>query len=187
MKKKITLHIVIQILFFAILIVIDQVTKYFAVVNLKDQEAHVLINNVLEFRYLENSGAAFSMFENRQWLFYVITAVILVLLIWLFVRVLRSLYGYTEVEERCFRKRTLSQGIFLNYILALLAAGAVGNLIDRVRLHYVVDFIYFRLINFPIFNFADICVTISAILLVVFFLFIYKEDANFPLFADKRK
>lgn len=187
MKKKITLHIVIQLILFAILVVIDQFTKQLAVLNLKDQDPDVLIDNVLEFRYLENSGAAFSMFQNRQWMFYVITAVILVLLIMLFIRVTRSLYAYTEVEEGSFRKKTFSQGILLNYIFSVLAAGAIGNLIDRVRLHYVVDFIYIRAIDFPVFNFADICVTVSAILLVVYFLFIYKEDVNFPLFANKRK
>ena len=187
MKKKITLHIVIQLILFVLLTAIDQFTKYLAVINLKEQDPHVLIEGTLEFRYLENSGAAFSMFQNRQWLFYVITAVIMAVLIWLYVRVSRSLYQYTGVEERCFRKKTFSQGILLNYILTLLAAGAIGNLIDRVRLQYVVDFIYFKLIDFPVFNFADICVTISAILLIVYFLFIYKEDINFPLFTDKRK
>ena len=68
----------------------------------------------------------------------------------------------------------------------ILAAGAIGNLIDRIRLHYVVDFIYISLINFPIFNFAYICVSVSAVLLVVFFIFIYKEDKNFAIFANKK-
>jgi signal peptidase II len=68
----------------------------------------------------------------------------------------------------------------------ILASGAIGNLIDRIRFQYVVDFIYIRLINFPIFNFADICVSVSAVLLVVFFIFIYKDDKNFPIFSSKK-
>ena len=76
---------------------------------------------------------------------------------------------------------------FLNYILVFLAAGAVGNLIDRIAHTYVVDFIYFKLINFPIFNFADICVSLSAVILVVFFIFVFKEDPEFVLLGGKMR
>ncbi|MBO4834677.1 MAG: signal peptidase II, partial [Lachnospiraceae bacterium] len=70
--------------------------------------------------------------------------------------------------------------------LVILAAGAIGNLIDRIAHTYVVDFIYFRLINFPIFNFADICVTLSAIFLIIFLVFIYKDDPEFTIFSKKK-
>ena len=187
MKKKITINIIIQILLFIVLIGIDQLTKNLVVMNLKDKDPIALIDGVLEFRYLENTGAAFSMFQNRQWLFYIITAIVLIIIIFLYVRVTRSLTKYSDLTGDAFRQKTFNNGIFLNYILVVLAAGAVGNLYDRIVLHYVIDFIYVRLINFPIFNFADICVTLSAILLVVFFIFIYKEDENFVLFTDKKK
>ena len=75
--------------------------------------------------------------------------------------------------------------IFINYIFSVLAAGAIGNLIDRIAYGYVVDFIYFKFIDFPVFNIADICVTLSAFVLVVFFIFFYKEDKNFHLFFKK--
>ena len=185
MKKKITSSIIIQILLFFVLIVVDQWTKYLAVVNLKGQEAVSLIPGALEFKYLENNGAAFSMFQNRQWLFYIITAIVLIVIFALCGRVVLSLKRYTLLCDE-FKPKTFKNGIFLNYVLVILAAGAIGNLIDRIRLHYVVDFIYIRLINFPIFNFADICVSVSAVLLVIFFLFIYKDDKNFPLFVTKK-
>ena len=187
MKKKVTLHSCIQIIFFLILIGVDQWTKYLALIHLKGQEAVSLIPNVLEFRYLENAGAAFSMFQNKQFMFYIITAIVLIVVFGLWGRVVLSLNKYSALEGDAekFRLKTYKNGVFLNYILMLLAAGAIGNLIDRIRLHYVIDYIYVRLINFPIFNFADICVTIAAVLIVVFFLFIYKDDKNFKIFGKK--
>lgn len=184
MKKKLRIQIIIQILLFLILVFLDQFTKYLAVIHLKGKDPVSLIDQVLELRYLENSGAAFSLFQNRQWLFYIITAVVLILVFSLWGRVAVSLKKYADLTED-YKKKTFHDGILLNYILMILAAGAVGNLIDRIRFRYVIDFIYFRAIDFPVFNFADICVTISAVLLVVFFLFIYKEDRNFPVLGNK--
>ena len=185
MKKKITPSIIIQIILFFVLIAIDQWTKYLAVINLKGQEYVSLIPGVLEFKYLENNGAAFSMFQNKQWFFYIITAVVLIVIFGLWGRVVLSLKHYALLKDE-FKPKTFNNGIFLNYILMILAAGAIGNLIDRIRFQYVIDFIYIRLINFPIFNFADICVSVSAVLLVVFFIFIYKDDKNFPIFSSKK-
>ena len=72
-------------------------------------------------------------------------------------------------------------------LLSLIAAGAIGNMIDRIRFDYVVDFIYFVLINFPIFNVADIYVTVSTVILVILLLFVYKEeDLSFISFKQKR-
>ena len=64
----------------------------------------------------------------------------------------------------------------LEACMACIVAGAIGNIIDRIRNGFVVDFIYFSLIDFPVFNVADIFVTCSAIALIVLFLFVYKED-----------
>jgi signal peptidase II len=72
-------------------------------------------------------------------------------------------------------------------LLSLIAAGAIGNMIDRIRYDYVVDFIYFVFINFPIFNVADIYVSISTFVLIFILLFYYKEeDLNFISFKQKR-
>ena len=75
----------------------------------------------------------------------------------------------------------------LHILLSLIAAGAIGNMIDRIRLDYVVDFIYIVLINFPIFNVADIYVTFATAILVLMLLFVYKEqDLNFISFKQKK-
>ena len=192
MKKKINISICIQIVLLILLIAVDQITKYLAVVNLKGAEPVTLIPNVLELRYLENAGAAFSMLQNRQWVFYIITAVVLIIVFYVWGRVVVSLKSYAQLKDYeatagDFKIKTFRNGLFLDYILIVLAAGAIGNLIDRVRFQYVVDFIYFRMIDFPVFNFADICVSVAAVLLVVFFIFIYKDDKNFSIFKDKKK
>ena len=191
MKKKVYTSTLIQIILFVLLIGIDQFTKHLATVYLKGTGSVSLISGILELRYLENAGAAFSMLQNRQWVFYIITAIVLVIVFYIWGRVVSSLKKYAQLKENesssdVFKKKTFNNGIFLNYILIILAAGAVGNLIDRVRFQYVVDFIYIRLINFPVFNFADICVSVAAVLLVIFFIFIYKDDKNFSIFGSKK-
>ena len=146
-------------LFMIILVAADQVTKHLAVMFLKGKEPLVLIPGVLEFRYLENQGAAFSMFQNQQVFFYILTAVFLIAAVY-------------------FLKKMPKTRRFLPMIICLLvlSSGAVGNLIDRVVHRYVVDFIYFSLIDFPIFNVADIFVTLSVIVMICLILFKYKDD-----------
>ena len=177
---------IIQILLFLVLIAVDQLTKYWAVIKLKDQPSIPLIKNVLELRYLENNGAAFGFLQNKQWLFYVITMIVLIAIVFVFVRIIKQSNQYMQLDAGKIRKKTLKDSAILNYVLVILAAGAIGNLIDRIAHTYVVDFIYFRLINFPIFNFADICVTLSAIFLIIFLVFIYKEDPEFTIFSKKK-
>lgn len=141
-----------------VLVLLDQGTKILAASNLKDHSL-VLIPGVLQLTYLENRGAAFSMLEGQQGFFFVITIIIVAAVLWFYAKL---------PADRKYRK--------LRVTLAFLTAGAIGNFIDRIALHYVRDFIYFVLINFPIFNVADIYVTGSAIALVVFMLFAYKDD-----------
>lgn len=176
----------IQILLFLVLIAVDQLTKYGAVIKLKDQPSIPLIKNVLELRYLENNGAAFGFLQNKQWLFYVITMIVLIAICFVFVRIIKQSNQYMQLDAEKIRAKTLKDSAILNYVLVILAAGAIGNLIDRIAHTYVVDFIYFRLINFPIFNFADICVTLSAIFLIIFLVFIYKDDPEFTIFSKKK-
>lgn len=186
-KKTIRQNIIIQIILFFVLIAIDQLTKVWAVQFLKEKVAIELIPNVLEFRYLENNGAAFGFLQDQQWLFFLITAIVLAVIIFFWIRIIKLSKTYITIEPDKFRKKTFNDRSFLNYILTFLAAGAIGNLIDRIAHSYVVDFIYFRLINFPIFNFADICVSLSAVILVVFFIFIYKDDPEFVLLGGKKQ
>ena len=75
----------------------------------------------------------------------------------------------------------------MDYILIFFAAGAIGNFIDRVSLNYVVDFLYFKLINFPIFNVADIYVTCSAFVIIVLGIFYYKDEDIDRIFPPKAK
>lgn len=153
------------------LILLDQGIKLWALRNLRGKDPIVLINGVLEFRYLENRGAAFGIFQNRQWFFILVTLIVLA--------------GLFFLSGRIPRDRKY---LPLKICLYLIAAGAVGNLIDRVFRSYVVDFIYFKLIDFPIFNVADIYVTVSAILLVLLMLFFYKEEDLEQIFSfGKRK
>ncbi len=168
LKKK--LYLVLDLLGIIILVALDQYTKYLAVIHLKDKPAYIIINGILELNYLENRGAAFGMLQNQKAFFIFVAVVIL------------SVIGYVLYKTPDNKKYRI-----LHLLLSLIAAGAIGNMIDRIRFDYVVDFIYFVLINFPIFNVADIYVTVSTVALVILLLFVYKEnDLNFISFKQKR-
>lgn len=137
----------------ALLVVIDQLTKFFAAGHLSGGP-RVLIPGVLELRYVENLGAAFGILPGKQWFFILLTVVMLVAFVVIYLR---------EPEE--------DRPLPLNLALIGLIGGAAGNLIDRVYFHFVRDFIYFRLIDFPVFNVADICVTVSAAIFIIYVLF----------------
>jgi len=154
--KKVSISIIVS----ALLIGFDQLTKYWAIIGLKDKPPFVIWNGVFELRYLENRGASFGILQNQKWPLVIFTLVVLFFLIYFFVKKLPD-------ERRFF---------FLNAITILFFAGAVGNLIDRLARNYVVDFFYFCLIDFPIFNMADIYVVIAAILLILLGLFYYKDE-----------
>lgn len=142
-----------------VLILIDQLSKYWAVSALKGKEPIVIWENVFELQYLENRGMAFGLFQNKIAFFVILTLIILTGII---------MY-YRKIPDT---KRMLPMRI----ALVGLAAGAVGNLIDRVINNYVIDFLYFKLIDFPIFNIADCYVTISLFILIILVLFYYKEE-----------
>ena len=109
------------------------------------------------------------MLQGQQWFFYIITAVILVAV----------LLVYTRIPAgRKF--------VPLRVCAVFIVSGALGNLIDRVRLGYVVDFFYFELIDFPVFNVADIFVTLSAVLLAVLLLLYYKEEDLEYIFHSRK-
>ena len=156
-----------------LLIAADQATKLLAVARLKDQAPFVLLPGVLELRYLENRGAAFGILQGQKIFLVLFTGLLSALII----------YFYFRVPEG---KRHLPVRIFL----IMLFSGAIGNFIDRCRLDYVIDFIYFKLIDFPIFNVADCYVTITVILFAIAILFVYKEeemDFLFHPFSREKK
>lgn len=158
------------VIIITLLILADQLSKLAAAKYLKQDGPVILWDGVFELRYLENRGAAFGIMQNKQIFFIIMTIVVLLGLSYIYLKRIPN--------ERRF--------IPLNIIALLLAAGAIGNLIDRVILNYVVDFFYFKLIDFPIFNVADIYVTVAAVLLIIFSLFYYKE-ADFERILSMKK
>ena len=148
----------------AVLIIIDQITKRIAVNELADGLRIPLINGVLEFTFVQNRGAAFGIMQNALPFFVVITLAALCVIT----------YFLLHIPSQ---KRYLP----LRICLCFIAAGAIGNFIDRLRLSYVRDFIYFSLIDFPVFNVADIYITCATILLVLLMLFYYRDEDDFSL------
>lgn len=168
LRKK--LFLLLDVAGIIALVLFDQYTKMLAVVHLKDKPAFPIINGVLELNYLENKGAAFGMLQNQKAFFIFVAFVILGVIGYVL---------YRMPDEKKYR--------MLHLLLSLIAAGAIGNMIDRIRFDYVVDFIYFVLINFPIFNVADIYVSVSTVVLVILLLFVYQEnDLSFIGFKQKR-
>ena len=155
-KARLVLYIVLPVL----LVILDQVTKVLARKNLSNPRRDVvLLDGVLRLQYLENRGAAWGIFQGRFTILSVITAIMLVL----FVYVLLIIPDGKRYNP--FR-----------LVVLFIIAGAVGNLIDRVFFGYVTDFIYFELINFPIFNVADIYVTCSVFVLAFLVLWYYTDE-----------
>ncbi len=170
MKKHKIKLLIMDMILLILLIAADQFTKYIAVLKLKNQPAFSIIDGVLEFNYLENRGAAFGMLQNQKVFFVFVAVVFLGVIVYVLFR--------TPDEAKYTR---------LHILLIMIAGGAIGNMIDRLRLDYVVDFIYIVLINFPIFNIADMYVTFATAILVIQVLFVYKEnDFNFLSFNQKK-
>ena len=153
-----------------VLTALDQWTKLLAAAHLKDQAPVPLINGVLELQYLENRGAAFGIMQGQKILFVIFTVIL--------AAVILCFYFRAPAGKRYTPFRILTILVF---------AGAVGTFIDRCRLDYVVDFIYFKLIDFPIFNVADCYVTVSVILFAILILFYYREEELDFLFHPFRK
>ena len=151
----------IDLLITIIGVLFDQFTKHLAVLRLKDQAPVSLIPGVLELHYLypENRGIAFGMFQGSV-LFFAIVSV-------LFLGVI--LYAWIRIPKERFYLPLLT-------IATVLAAGALGNFIDRFFRGYVIDFIYFSLIDFPVFNLADVYVVVSGIFLILFVCTKYRDD-----------
>lgn len=181
MRIKKQYKLLIEIVVVLILLYIDQFTKHLAVLNLKSREAIVLIKDVLEFRYLQNSGAAFGILQNKIMFFASITVIIVAIIVYLKWKINNTLY-VNNINEKMKKKF-----LFLDFILLFLIAGAVGNLIDRLRFDYVIDFIYFKLIDFPVFNVADCYVSVSAVILIFLFLFVFKDNEYGLLFPVKKQ
>lgn len=142
----------VSLIAIAVLTVIDQLTKHIAVSTVKVNGPVEFLFGAFQFRYVENTGAAFSSFSDNTAVLAVLTAVILIgCLILLLSKKLKPL--------------------FMNICLLLVISGGLGNVIDRFRLGYVVDFIEPLFIDFAVFNFADCCITVGAILMIAYQLY----------------
>ena len=141
-----------------LMIALDQAVKLWALTSLQAQHTIPLIENMFHLTYVENRGAAFSLFAqfDSRWIFValacVITVVILIAL-----------------------QKNYMQTVLGRWSLVLIAAGALGNAIDRVAHGFVVDLFDFRLIHFPVFNVADIFICIGGALFVIYFMFQHKD------------
>lgn len=130
-----------------LLTVIDRLTKYAAVSTVKVNGPSEFLFGTMQFRYAENTGAAFSMFSENTLALTVISAIVLV-----------CCYGFIMSKK--------IKPLFPNICLALIVSGGLGNVIDRALYGFVVDFIEPLFIDFAVFNFADICITVGAFMLI---------------------
>ncbi len=144
---------IVTLILSALLVGVDALIKNWAATSLKPVGSIDLIPDVLSLHYHENFGAAFGILQQKRFFLVAVTAVVLLVL----------------AGAILLRK---VRGPLLLTSLGLIIAGGAGNLVDRVRLGYVIDYIYFEPINFPIFNFADCCVVCGTVLLAFYLLFI---------------
>lgn len=140
-----------------VIVALDQWSKHLAVKYLEPIGTYPIINNVFHLTFCKNDGAAFSIFSSKQLFLIIATSIVICF-------VLGILY------------KTVQTGgsPWMSLSLAFIAGGAIGNLVDRMRLNYVVDFFDFRLINFAIFNVADVFIVMGTVLLC--FLMLFKNE-----------
>ena len=144
-----------------LIVVIDQLLKLLVVNTIKTSGSVEILGGLVNFQYVENRGMAFGMLKDCRWLFIIFTVIVVVGVI-------------------IYMIKTKPQSKFLLTSLALILGGGVGNLIDRIFLGYVVDYIQLSFFS-PVCNFADYCITIGTVLLIIYILFfspINEKDNN---------
>lgn len=139
-----------------VLIAVDQLVKAWTVANIELDTVESFIPGLMSLAYLRNYGAAWSILQNQQWFFTIVTIVAVTGLIWYYVKQIKG-------------------NLWTLFSLALMIAGALGNFIDRIRLGYVVDMFHLDFISFPVFNVADMCLSVGVGIL---FICIMKEESN---------
>lgn len=175
MKKLAIKKTLIFTIIFSLLVVFDQYTKHLANIHLKGNKPFVIIKDIFELYYLDggNTGAAWGIMSGNTLFLTIVPGIVCLLLIVLIYRI-EMYIAYAKTKEWYTNKINLTF-TSLQTFLVILIAGAVGNLIDRVTNHYVVDFFYFKLIDFPIFNVADCYVTVTMFLIIITFMFFITE------------
>lgn len=161
-----------QIIIIVLVVVADQLSKIFLVSMLQSMPQGTLpvIQDFFSLTYVENNGASFGIFQDGRVFFIIVTSIVLL------------------VGAVFMIKTRKTQTTFLKVSLALVIGGAIGNFIDRIFIGYVRDIFDFSGFGFPwIFNVADACLVVGAILLGIYVLFMYKEKDGKPLFAKREK
>ena len=144
---------------FSILVIIDQISKICVFLN-KDKLPQTIINGLLDFTYCENRGIAFGFASGHVKFFSIITLILLIIIVVIVFKNYNKMKGLTAIG------------------VAMLIAGGFGNFIDRAFRTYVVDFIDFgSLFDFPIFNFADICVVLGVVVIGIASIINYRREA----------
>ncbi len=169
MKKKRIIVDLILLLSAGLLIFIDQWTKVLVANNLINGKEAVIWKDVFKIVFHKNTGCVWGMFSDKTDVLSVLTFFILIVVFYVFFKL--------DWKYKKFRP--------MKIISMLVVAGAIGNLIDRMKLKYVVDFLYFELIDFPVFNVADCYITVSMIVLLILVIFYYKDE-DFELIWPKK-
>ena len=156
-KKQPTKNYVIYSAIILVGIFLDQLTKWLAVKYMDMYQSIPLIKNFLHITYTTNDGAAFGMLDSARWVFMVISILAII-----------GFIAYLYLGH--------AENMLYGVSVAMVISGGIGNMIDRISLHYVVDFIDFRLINFAVFNGADSFVCVGAGLLVLALILEMKEE-----------
>ena len=143
-------------LFAAAIVAVDQLTKVLVMTDIPLCSTVPAVDGLFHLTYVQNTGAAFSSFEGMQWLFVLVFAAFAAAIIWE------------------FPKKRMPFTMGERWTIVAIFAGGLGNMIDRLRLGYVVDMIAVDFINFPVFNVADCFITCGCIFLVVHLIFFNK-------------
>ena len=160
---------ILPIIAVAILILLDQGTKFWALASLKPIHNMTLVEGFMDLTFVENRGVAFGMFSGQRWFILLLTGIIAVGLIWF--------YKAMPKKKEYFPLRVS---------LVMVLSGAIGNIIDRLFRGYVVDFFEFTFFEWPVFNVADIYVVVGVTLLALMILFVVKdEDLDFKKKKDE--
>ena len=148
---------ILMVLCAAAITAADQFTKYLVVQNIPLRAQIPVIDGLFHLTYVQNTGAAFSLFQGMQWLFAGVFLILTVAIIWE------------------FSKKRMPFTTFERWLIVCIYAGGLGNMIDRLRLGYVVDMIEVEFMNFAVFNVADCFITCGCIALMAHLIFFNKE------------
>lgn len=162
MKRKTILTIIVEVLLILVFVSVDLLTKTFIYepINAGAPDI-VLINNILKFTAVQNTGASFGIFKGNAIILAIISLIIIIVVF------IIQMFSLTKLKDKTFR-----------FGLILIVAGGIGNIVDRFLLGHVRDFIYFELIYFPVFNIADSCLTIGCVLIIIYVIIYYVKDCK---------